>query len=274
MIKIVILITVYRNALIDSHILFTYDCWHILLLSLQYLSESCFGNDNIFILPNPWVVVFFHLPNLLLTQNFVYPTLFSSVPPPAINNDRSLTLYDITIVGGYSAILLYYPDSLQLRWYIVLTRNNSSWGFSEPEKQVCRFTMASRSKSFIFLHVAEEEERGVMDIWCTNGLRRDSSITRGGLDVDQWCVRLSMRSSTVYGKKICGGAQGSYATNKLSPCISDTTRPLMLWIVHMLICIIHQNQLSIIPTTFCKSTRHHGGESVTGYCVCVHDKPS
>ena len=32
----------------------------------------------------------FHLPNLLLTQNFVYPTLFSSVPPPAINNDRSL----------------------------------------------------------------------------------------------------------------------------------------------------------------------------------------
>jgi hypothetical protein len=33
----------------------------------------------------------FHLPNHLLTQNFVYPTLFSSVPPPAINiNDRSL----------------------------------------------------------------------------------------------------------------------------------------------------------------------------------------
>jgi hypothetical protein len=25
----------------------------------------------------------FHLPNLLLTQNFVYPTLFSSVPLPA-----------------------------------------------------------------------------------------------------------------------------------------------------------------------------------------------
>jgi hypothetical protein len=215
------------------------------------------------------------------TQPFTYskfclpnPLVFSSVPAPAINNDRSLTLYDITIVDGYSAILLYYPDSLQLKWYIVLTRNNSSWGFSEPEKQVCRFTMASRSKSFIFLHVVEEEQRGVMDIWCTNGLRRDSSITRGGLDVDQWCVRLSMRSPTVYGKKICGGAQRSYATNKLSPCISDTTRPLMLWIVHMLICIIHQNQLSIIPTTFCKSTRHHGGESVTGYCVCVHDKPS
>jgi hypothetical protein len=26
--------------------------------------------------------LFFQLPNLLLAQNFVYPTLFSSVPPP------------------------------------------------------------------------------------------------------------------------------------------------------------------------------------------------
>jgi hypothetical protein len=28
-----------------------------------------------------------------ITQNVVYPTLFSSVPRPAINNDRSLTPY-------------------------------------------------------------------------------------------------------------------------------------------------------------------------------------
>jgi hypothetical protein len=89
---------------------------------------------------------------------------------------------------------------------LYLTRNNSSWVFSEPEKQVCRFTMASRSKSFIFLHVVEDEQREVMDIWCTSGLRRvrrDLSITRGGLDADQWWVRLSMRSPTVYGKNIC-----------------------------------------------------------------------
>ena len=54
-----------------------------LLLSLQYFSESSFGNesnDNKFVLPNPWVALF-----------FIYPTLFSSVPHPAINNDRSLT---------------------------------------------------------------------------------------------------------------------------------------------------------------------------------------
>ena len=51
-----------------------------------------------------------------------------------------------------------------------------------------RFTMESRSKSFIFLRVVEEEQRGVLDIWCTSGLRRvrrDPSITRGGLDTDQ-----------------------------------------------------------------------------------------
>ena len=57
---------------------------------LQYFSESCFGNDNKFLLPNPLSCFVFHLPNLLLTQNLVYPTLFSSVPPPAINNERSL----------------------------------------------------------------------------------------------------------------------------------------------------------------------------------------
>jgi hypothetical protein len=39
-----------------------------LLFSLRYLSESCFGNDNVF-----------HLPNLLLTQNVVYPILLSSL---------------------------------------------------------------------------------------------------------------------------------------------------------------------------------------------------
>ena len=36
----------------------------------------------------------FHLPNLLLTQNFVYPTLFSSVPPLAINNTTGPLIKD------------------------------------------------------------------------------------------------------------------------------------------------------------------------------------
>jgi hypothetical protein len=35
----------------------------------------------------------FHLPNLLQTQNFAYPTLFSLVLPPAINNDRVLNYH-------------------------------------------------------------------------------------------------------------------------------------------------------------------------------------
>ena len=65
-----------------------------------------------------------------------------------------------------------------------------------PEKQVLRFAMASQSKLSIFLHVVEEE-RGAMNIGVLNGLhrvRRERSITRAGLDGDQLCVRLSMRS--------------------------------------------------------------------------------
>jgi hypothetical protein len=97
-------------------------------------------------------------------------------------------------------------------FYLFLTRNNSFWVFSEPEKQVCRFTMVSRSISFIFLHVVEEQ-RGVMDIWCTSGLhrlRREPSITRRGLDADQWCVLLSMRSQTVYGKKFAAPLEDTF----------------------------------------------------------------
>jgi hypothetical protein len=120
--------------------------------------------------------------------------------------------WSLWIFQYFLARYLSYPVSLQLGWYTVLTRNNSSWVFSEPEKQVCRYTMASRRKLFIFLHVVKEEQRGVIDIWCTSGLRRvrrDPSITRGGLDADQWCVRLSMRSPTVYGKKICAAERGA-----------------------------------------------------------------
>jgi hypothetical protein len=51
------------------------DMWLLtLLFSLQYLSESCFGNDK-FLLPNPWVVLFFNFPTFsshksLFTQPF------------------------------------------------------------------------------------------------------------------------------------------------------------------------------------------------------------
>jgi hypothetical protein len=77
-------------TLIDSHVVLTYDCWHCFLVFNIWMSHAlemtinfyCFGNDNKFV---------FHLPNhLIFTQNFVYPTLFPSVPPPAINNDRSV----------------------------------------------------------------------------------------------------------------------------------------------------------------------------------------
>jgi hypothetical protein len=72
-------------TLIDSHIVLTYDCWHYFLVSNISVSHAFE-----MIITQPLSCFVFHLPNLLLTQNFVYPTLFSSLPPPAINNDRSL----------------------------------------------------------------------------------------------------------------------------------------------------------------------------------------
>jgi hypothetical protein len=57
-----------------------------LLFRLQYLSESCFGNDNTFLLPNPWVVLF-----------FIYPTFYS------LNNiDQKITAVEHIYAGHES----------------------------------------------------------------------------------------------------------------------------------------------------------------------------
>ena len=54
---------------LSAHVLSTKitDCWHCFLV---YLSEPCF------LITRPSSCFVFHLPNVLLTQNFVYPTLF------------------------------------------------------------------------------------------------------------------------------------------------------------------------------------------------------
>jgi hypothetical protein len=75
---------------------FTYciDIWLLtLLFSLQYLSESCFGNDIKLLLPNPWVVLFFIYPTFYsLKISFTQPFSLRChpPPPPTINNDWSL----------------------------------------------------------------------------------------------------------------------------------------------------------------------------------------
>jgi hypothetical protein len=62
------------KIVIDLHVVLTYDCWCF---------DTCFGDDNKFLLPNPIKLFCFSFTcNLLLNQNFVYPTLFSSVPHP------------------------------------------------------------------------------------------------------------------------------------------------------------------------------------------------
>jgi hypothetical protein len=71
------------ETLIDLHIVLTYWLSTLIFSLIRYLSESCFGNDNKFLLPNPWVVLLF------ITQRFIHskfclpnPFLFGVTPHP------------------------------------------------------------------------------------------------------------------------------------------------------------------------------------------------
>jgi hypothetical protein len=84
-------------TLIDSHIVLTNECWQYIAFQSPIFLWVRLWKDNKFLLPNPWAFFLFFIYQLavfyLLTQKFVYPTLFSSVlPPPPINNDRSLMI--------------------------------------------------------------------------------------------------------------------------------------------------------------------------------------
>ena len=99
-------------TLIDLHIVLTNDCWHCFSVKFNDISVNhvlemtinfyyptlelfcfalCFSLVFCFFLFFILFLFFIFSPNLILTQNFVYPTFFSSVLPPAINNDRSLS---------------------------------------------------------------------------------------------------------------------------------------------------------------------------------------
>jgi hypothetical protein len=78
-------------SLIDLHIVLT--CIYMtltLLFSLQYLSESCFRNDNDFFITQP-SSFFFIYQTFYSHKNIIFPILFSSVPPPAMKG-RSLII--------------------------------------------------------------------------------------------------------------------------------------------------------------------------------------
>jgi hypothetical protein len=56
-------------------------CWHFFLVFNIWVSQASEMTRH-FYYTQPLSCIDFHLPNLLLTENFVHPTLFSSVPPP------------------------------------------------------------------------------------------------------------------------------------------------------------------------------------------------
>ena len=91
---------------------FTYciDIWLLtLLFSLQYLSESRFGNDNKFLLPNPWVVLFFIYPTfyllkILFTQPF---WLFSSIMSKSLHIHANISAHAQLIWVMFLSRVLY-----------------------------------------------------------------------------------------------------------------------------------------------------------------------
>jgi hypothetical protein len=93
MIKIVTLITVYRNALIDSHILFTYDCLHCFSVSNIWVSHAL--EMTIFLYYPTHGLFFFSFTQPFTYSKFCLPAFLFSLPPPAINNDRSLSSSNI-----------------------------------------------------------------------------------------------------------------------------------------------------------------------------------
>ena len=56
----------------------------------------------------------FSLPNLSLSHFLSYPTIFSSVPTPGVDNDRSPTVGKLTLLPGLTTKLL--TNTLETRW--------------------------------------------------------------------------------------------------------------------------------------------------------------
>jgi hypothetical protein len=68
-------------TLIDLHIVLTYDCWHCFLVFNIWASHALEMTINFYY---PTLTLELFLINLLLTQNFVYSTLFSLVTTPLV----------------------------------------------------------------------------------------------------------------------------------------------------------------------------------------------
>ena len=101
----------FFRCMVDSYIVLTYDCWHCFLVFNIWVSHALETTIN-FLLSNPWIVLFFIYPTLKFTQNFVHPTILSSVPPPTINNDRSLNVNDFNSKRTCQEVFQLWKDVL------------------------------------------------------------------------------------------------------------------------------------------------------------------
>jgi hypothetical protein len=115
---------IYIIYCIDLHII-----WLLpLLFSLQYLSESCFGNDNKSLSPNPWIVLFFHFP--ILTQNFEFipnPFLFGATP---VSNLRRIIAVQVRNLKTLFTMYWKFKIRLQTNRDTVSRRQEATWNKS------------------------------------------------------------------------------------------------------------------------------------------------
>jgi hypothetical protein len=129
------------------------DIWLLtLLFSLpQYLSESCFEDDNKFLIRKAWVVLFFIYPSFY--SKFCLPNFFSSIPP-------RISRHGALLQNNYKLVII----QASLRPAIRTSRSSANNSPKSPKFVVpkCttvtyqRFRMIRATRIRIWNHLADE----------------------------------------------------------------------------------------------------------------------
>jgi hypothetical protein len=134
-------------TLIDLHIVLTYDCWHCFLVFNIWVTHALEMITIIFI-TQPLSCFAFHLPNLLLTQNFVYQPF--SLDLSLIYFLRwllwlAIVLQSLGQTRKHFLERFACGNTIMCRWNTTSTYN--SYGMFKKSKKV--FTLVFWSKIFL-----------------------------------------------------------------------------------------------------------------------------
>ena len=155
-------------ALIDLHIVLAYKCCHCLLVFNIWMSHAL------------EIAIHFYYPTLeLFCFSFIYPTfyslkilftLFSSVPPSAINNDRALrklqidrdtTTWKIHVLES----LYTYKDALSISFSVESVNNTN---LTNRAMQLCRNLPEEDMVKNLSIHTIENQMTTAMSMTTLN----------------------------------------------------------------------------------------------------------